>query len=231
MSKKNWAAHIAISALALNGCGDAKESPTAPTEIASKPAVNQKSKEEYIKLIRQNLESCAHFLGEDPYDQERAKSLYKNAETDCSLAKSNADQLILSDPSSKATVGSIYKEYLGESVENVLKSIQKARTYWSSPEAKASFESKELASDADENYGTYSNENVTITYEMGNRGQDIFYSSQCRGQFTPRFEVSGETSMWYGANNDYIIYFNNSHSMEIEGNNNCFPEGRYKKIQ
>ena len=116
MSKKNWAAPIAISALALNGCGDAKESPTAPTEIASKPAVNQNSKEEYIKLIRENLESCAHFLGEDPYDQERAKSLYKNAETDCSLAKSNADQLILSDPSSKATVGSLYKEYLGESV-------------------------------------------------------------------------------------------------------------------
>jgi hypothetical protein len=83
---------------------------------------------------------------------------------------------------------------------------------------------------AADNYGTYTNGKVTITYDMGARGGDIFKTSACKGEYRPAFD--GSTDMHIGDKRSYVIYFQGSPAhMEIEGNSKCFPQGRYKKTK
>jgi hypothetical protein len=81
---------------------------------------------------------------------------------------------------------------------------------------------------AADNYGEYTNGKVNITYEIGPRGEDLFQSSVCKGNFSPLLD--GKTEMFVDKKAGYAIYFlGEPIHMEIESTNKCFPEGRYRK--
>lgn len=85
----------------------------------------------------------------------------------------------------------------------------------------------------DEPYGTYYNEKMKlkIFYEMGGRGGDEFSSSRCPKKiFRPEYVAD---LFWIqkptAKNKAYAISVHPMH-MEIESEERCLPEGRYKKI-
>ncbi len=83
---------------------------------------------------------------------------------------------------------------------------------------------------AEDNYGTYTNGKVTLIYELGYRGGDLFYSSACKGvAFTPAYNAAAQ--MFEDRQKNYVIYFQGmGPTMEVESTYKCFPEGRYKRI-
>lgn len=84
---------------------------------------------------------------------------------------------------------------------------------------------------AADNYGAYTNGKMTIEYDMGGRGEDLFRSSRCKGTFKPKYD--GQAGMWSGkADKSFVIFIQGDPAhMEIEGKSKCFPEGRYRKVE
>ncbi|MDD2540961.1 MAG: hypothetical protein PHH28_07940 [Desulfuromonadaceae bacterium] len=78
--------------------------------------------------------------------------------------------------------------------------------------------------------GKYTNDKskITIIVQLGNRGGTEFLSSKCKGKvFKPPYtgvnyiDEKAKYAIGFGGDNIH---------MDIEGENKCLPEGRYKRI-
>lgn len=77
--------------------------------------------------------------------------------------------------------------------------------------------------------GNYSNGKVTISVEFGPRGGTEITSSLCKGKvFSPKHDDA--SGMETDPKGSYAIsYGGNYGHMDVESNEKCLPEGRYKK--
>lgn len=120
---------IIISVIYVSGCS---------------PSIDQSK---FLEEIETDLEKCSYFLGEEPYDIERAKSLYAEADKHCGSAKSKIDTLrsnFSGDSEVNNKIENTVTKYLGENIEDTIKQIKSARKFYNSEEARKLFLEKHL---------------------------------------------------------------------------------------
>lgn len=88
-----------------------------------------------------------------------------------------------------------------------------------------------LAAHADDSmFGSYSNGKVQIKIVENGRGGTHIYSSLCKGYLHPSYTTE-EMLVNYKNESPYAIGFGgNSIHIDVEGENKCLPEGRYKRV-
>ena len=139
MKKKTWTLALALGVMALAACNDTNKVATA--------SLSPQDEEQALKAIETDIETCSHFLGEEPYDLERAISLYQEADKSCGDAKKKINDLF-SKVENKADiegkVNLIFDKYLSGSIDESIKNIKSMRKFYEGEEGKKFFADKEL---------------------------------------------------------------------------------------
>ena len=100
-----------------------------------------------LEAIEADVESCSHFLAEDPYDLERAIFIYREADKYCGNAKKGINELrgkLPGDSELDPKIKSLISKYLESDIEQTLREISSSRKFYEGEGGRNYFLEKEM---------------------------------------------------------------------------------------